>query len=63
MTPESFVCTIFIRPNKDGSHRMILNLKPFNEFVDYTSILIYKMDTFQTAMKLIRPVSMFHGIN
>ena len=55
VTPESFVSTIFIRPNKDGSHRMILNIKPFNEFVDYTSILIYKMDTFPTAMKLIRP--------
>jgi hypothetical protein len=31
---------------------MILNLKPFNEFVDYNH---FKMDTFQTAMKLIRP--------
>jgi hypothetical protein len=40
VTPESFVSTIFIRPNKDGSHRMILNyLKPSNEFVDYTTIL------------------------
>jgi hypothetical protein len=39
VTPESFESTIFNRPNKDGSHRMVLNLKPFNEFVDYTTIL------------------------
>ena len=52
VTPESFVSTIFIRPKKDGSHRMILNLKPFNEFVDYNH---FKMDTFQTDMKLNRP--------
>jgi hypothetical protein len=52
VTPESFVSTIFIRPKKDGSHRMILNLKPFSEFVDYNH---FRVDTFQTAMKLIRP--------
>jgi hypothetical protein len=52
VTPESFVSTIFIRPKKDGSHRMILNLKPFNEFVDYNH---FKMDIFQISMKLIRP--------
>ena len=31
---------------------MILNLKPFNEFVDYHH---FKMDTLCTALKLIRP--------
>ena len=31
---------------------MILNLKPLNEFVDYHH---FKMDTFRTALKLIRP--------
>lgn len=47
-----FVSNIFIRPKKDGTFRMILNLKPLNEFVDYHH---FKMDTFRTALKLIRP--------
>ena len=37
-TPDSFIANIFIRPKKDGTHRMILNLKPLNEFV-VTTIL------------------------
>ena len=28
-----FLSTIFVQPKKDGSYRMILNLKPLNEFV------------------------------
>ena len=31
--PGKFVLPIFLRPKQDGSHRMILNLKPLNEFV------------------------------
>lgn len=31
---------------------MILNLKPLNEFVDYHH---FKMDTFNTAIKLVKP--------
>ena len=42
----------FVRPKKDGTYRMILNLKPFNEFVDYHH---FKMDILCTALKLIRP--------
>ena len=34
-SPGDFISNIFIRPKKDGSYRMILNLKPLNEFVDY----------------------------
>ena len=51
-TPDSFISNIFIHPKKDGTYRMILNLKPLNEFVDYHH---FKMDTFRTALKLIRP--------
>ena len=47
-----FPSTIFVRPEKDGSYRMILNLKPLNEFVSYHH---FKMDTIQTALKLMRP--------
>ena len=47
-----FISTIFVRPKKDGSHRLILNLKPLNEFVTYCN---FKMDTINTALKLMRP--------
>ena len=50
--PDGFISNIFIRPIKGGAFRMILNLKPLNKFVDYHH---YKMDTFHTALKLIRP--------
>ena len=52
-SPGDFISNIFVRPKKDGSYRMILNLKPLKEFVDYHH---FKMDTFQTALKLIQPV-------
>ena len=51
-SPGDFISNIFVRPKKDGSYRMILNLKPLNEFVDYHHL---KMDTFQTALKLTQP--------
>ena len=47
-----FISTIFVRPKKDGTFRMILNLKQLNEFVSYYH---FKMDTIQTALKLMRP--------
>ena len=50
--PDGFISNIFIRPKKDGGFRMILNQKPLNTFVDYHH---FKMDTFRTALKLIRP--------
>ena len=46
----NFLSTIFVRPKKDGSYRMILNLKPLNEFVSYYH---FKMDTIHTALKLM----------
>ena len=52
VTDDCFISNIFVRPKKDGSHRMILNLKNFNHFVDYHH---FKMDTFKTAISLIRP--------
>ena len=45
------ISPIFIRP-KDGSHRLIFNLKRLNEAVSYHH---FKMDTLQTAIKLKRP--------
>lgn len=49
---NGFVSTVFVRPKKDGTYRMILNLKLLNEFVAYQH---FKMDTIQTALKLMRP--------
>lgn len=39
-----YISTIFIRPIKDGGHRLILNLKQLNAFVEY---LHFKIDTLQ----------------
>ena len=47
-----FISSIFVRPKKDGTYRMILNLKTLNEFVSYFH---FKMDTVQTALRLMRP--------
>lgn len=47
-----FVSGIFTRKKSDGSHRMILNLKKFNEIVEYKK---FKMDTLKIALNLITP--------
>lgn len=47
-----FISTILVRPKKDGSHRLILNVKPLYEFVAYYH---FKMDTIHAALKLMWP--------
>ena len=49
---EEFLSPIFLVPKKGGEYRMILNLKDFNENIDYHH---FKMDTFECAIKLIKP--------
>lgn len=44
------ISSIFTTPKKDGSHRMILNLKKLNTEVTYHH---FKMDTLATSLKLI----------
>ena len=46
------ISPIFTRPKKDGSHRVIFNLNRLNESVSYHH---YKINTLETAIKLIRP--------
>ena len=46
------ISPIFVQPKKDGSHRVIFNLKRLNEAVSYHH---FKMDTLETAIKLMRP--------
>ena len=47
-----FISDIFCRPKKDGSHRLILNLKRLNHYVEYHH---FKMETFQNVLQLIKP--------
>ena len=47
--PGEFISSIFVRPKKDGSHRMIINL---NKHVQYNH---FKMDTLQSVISLMTP--------
>ena len=47
-----FVLTIFVRPKPDGSHRLILNLKRFNEHVAYHH---FKMESLKSALQMMKP--------
>ena len=49
---DDFISPIFLREKKDGSHRMILNLKARNKCIVYHH---FKMDTLSSVIKLIRP--------
>lgn len=49
--PGQYINTIFTRPKKDGSHRMILNLKPLNQHILYKK---FKMDTLKTVLQLVQ---------
>jgi len=48
--PHEFISGIFLREKKDGSYRMILNLKQLNEFIVYRH---FKMETLQSALNLM----------
>lgn len=54
------VSPIFVREKKNGSHRMILNLKSLNEKVEYQK---FKMETVQTALQLISKGDYFASID
>ena len=49
-SPYEVISNIFIRPKKDGGHRLILNLKGLNEFVTYHH---FKMETLQSIVRLV----------
>lgn len=50
--PGECISPIFVRPKKDGSHRLILNLKSLNQSIVYRH---FKMDTLQSAINLMTP--------
>ena len=47
-----YVSNIFLRPKKDGSFKMILNLKPLNNLMPYQH---FKMDSIQPCIYLLAP--------
>ena len=47
-----YISNIFIRPKKDGSYRLILNLKNLNQFVQYHH---FKMENLKSAITLMSP--------
>lgn len=49
---NDFISTIFLRPKRDGTYRMILNLKSLNHYVKYHH---FKMDTIATAIEMVTP--------
>lgn len=55
-----FISNIFIRPKKDGSFRMILNLENLNENVVYKH---FKMETFSHAISLVTKNCWFASID
>ena len=46
-----FVSSIFTVPKSDGSHRLILNLKKFNEFINAEH---FKLEDIRTVTNLLR---------
>ena len=53
MREESdFMSSIFTREKRDGSYRMILNLKQVNKHIDYEH---FKMDSLQSVLNIITP--------
>ena len=49
---DEFISTIFTRPKRDGSHRLILNFNKLNEHIVYR---YFKMDLLQSAVHLLKP--------
>ena len=51
-TEGEFLSNVFLRLKKDGSYRLILNLKNLNQYVTYKH---FKMETLASALQLIKP--------
>ena len=57
---DQFVSNIFLREKRDGSHRVILNLKLLNKDVAYHH---FKMDTLKSALELVTRNCFFCSID
>ena len=58
--PWEFISNIFLRPKKDGSHRVIFSVKDLNNYIEYHH---FKMDTLRTALQLIKLDCWFTSID
>ena len=59
-SPDQYLSPVFTRPKKDGTNRMILNLKGLNSEITYHH---FKMDTLQVALKLVTPFCFMSSID
>ena len=50
--PDDFISPIFARAKKDGTYRMILTLKQFNEHICYKH---FKMESIQNVIDIVKP--------
>ena len=57
---DQFLSNIFLVPKHDGGHRLILNLKYLNEFVEKHH---FKMETLKTALSLVKPNAFFGSLD
>ena len=57
---EEFISNIFLREKKDGSFRMILNLKDLNQFTPYHH---FKMDNINSCVRLMKPMCYMASID
>lgn len=55
-----FISNVFVREKKDGSFRMILNLKDFNQFITYHH---FKMDNINSCIRLMKPLCYMASID
>lgn len=57
---DQFLSNVFLVPKHDGGHRLILNLKYLNEFVEKHH---FKMETLKTALNLVKPNAFFGSLD
>lgn len=57
---DEILSSIFTCPKKDGSYRIILNLKQFNKWIPYQH---FKMDTLKSIINLIEKDSFLASLD
>lgn len=59
-TEVKYVSSIFLRPKKDGSYRLILNLRELNEYVVKRH---FKMETLKSVLAFVTPDYFFGSLD